>query len=77
MNNVILLKEGLMAIQVCTNIPPERAEADLEEAVNQAILGPGTKENRWIYDPELDKKLSQEVVPCADYEGRWHYILYC
>lgn len=77
MNNVILLKEGLLAIQVCTNIPPERAATDLEEAVNQAILGPGTRSNRWMYDPELDKELHQEVAPCAEHEGRWHYILYC
>lgn len=74
---VIKMRETMLAIQVCVAIPPDRAGEELEDAVAEAGYYPGTTHNRWEYDPDLDKKYNQEVVPCADYEGRWHYILYC
>lgn len=74
---VIKMRERMLAIQVCASIPPDRAEKELEDAVAEAGYYPGTINNRWCYDPERDKELNQEAVPCAEHEGRWHYVLYC
>jgi len=72
MAKVELLRLSLFSIQVCTDIPPERAKEELEDAVAYAILPPGTMANRWVLDERTDPP-----VRCADNPDRWHYILVC
>ena len=66
---VVVMREGLLQLSVCSSIPPDRAKAELTDAV-QAKHTAGTS-NGWIYDD------SMEPCECESYEGRWHYTMLC
>lgn len=66
-----VLKEGAMAIRVCTNA---KKKADIERLANEMSLC-GT-DNGWYLDEKESKRLGQAKVKCADDKERTHYILY-
>jgi len=67
---VVVIREGLLQLAVCSNIPPERAKAELTNAVHSMCMPSGTTSG-WIYDD------SMEPAECESYEGRWHYTMLC
>lgn len=69
---VVILKEGLCSLAVCSTVPPERAKEELANLVHLSIGRPGTFKNEW--------ELADEEYPpvqCSEYEGCWHYVLIC
>ena len=71
MEKVIVMRETLLMIQVCSSIPPDQPEL-LEREVNYATGGPGTLNNRWVLSDMTDPPCR-----CGEYENRWHYLLVC
>jgi hypothetical protein len=67
---VVVIREGMLQLAVCSSIPPEKASAELTDAVHR-LLPPAGTSNGWIYDD------SMKPVECESYEGRWHYTMLC
>jgi hypothetical protein len=63
-----VLQEGLLAMQVCTNIPPERNQ-DLNSLVRMSTISGTT--GGWQLDNEI------APVQCAEKPNHWHYIFVC
>ena len=66
-----VLREGALAIQVCTNA---KTKIEIERLTNEKSLC-GTS-GGWILDEKLSKRLKQAKVQCSDNPERNHYILY-
>ena len=71
MNNLQILKQGGLAIRVCTNAKKKK---EIESLANEALLC-GTKFG-WVLDEKESKRLDQAKVKCEDDPKRTHYILY-
>jgi hypothetical protein len=67
---IVKTKEGLLAMQICTSIPPEEKDTINDELRECGLSVSGTTAG-WVLDETV------EPVECADYEGRWHYICVC
>lgn len=66
-----VLKENLLAIQVCTNIKSKKI---IEKYTNVARIC-GT-ELGWKIDEKESKRLKQSSVECSEKKGFKHWILY-
>jgi hypothetical protein len=66
-----VIKDGVLAIQVCTNA---KRKKDIERLANEANLCGTT--NGWGLDEKESKRLGQSKVKCAEREGYMHYVLY-
>lgn len=67
---IIVMRETLLCLLVCSSIPPERMR-ELPQKVRPA----GTT-NGWQI-PDFEEHPEMKPLKCADYEGRWHYVLVC
>jgi len=72
---IVVLKEGFLYLNVCVAIPPERMQ-EIPDKVYLLLGSPGTSHGRWEL-VDLEKHPDLSPVECLDYEGRWHYVLYC
>ena len=68
---ILVIHEGLLGIQICTTIPPERMDE-----IPSKLSNPGTSHGRWEF-PDLKKHPESKPAECTEYEGRWHYVLFC
>ncbi len=72
---ILIMRETLMALIICASIPPERIQ-ELPDKVYSMVGSPGTTHGRWEL-PNFEERPLLKPVKCPDYEGRWHYILFC
>jgi hypothetical protein len=68
MDEILILKETLFHLQICTTIVPDNKQEINQKIGAYAIAGTS---RGW----QLDETV--EPVKCDDYEDRWHYIMDC
>lgn len=66
-----IIKEGMLAIQVCTD---EKKKEDIERLANEKLLCGTT--GGWKLDEKESKRLGQAKVKCSENNNKTHYILY-
>jgi len=66
-----VLKEGGLALRVCTNA---KRKADIERLANEKSLCGTT--NGWRLDEKESERLGQPKVQCSEHKDCMHYILY-
>lgn len=74
----VILREGLIHIQICCNLSPEEMRERKKEV--EALLPFAGTTKGWHIILEGDNPFDEESllpVPCADDEGHWHYICLC
>jgi len=67
---IIIIRENLVSIQVCTSIPPSKMDTIPEKLIT-CHGETGTICGKWVLDPK------QPPIKCDKYFKRWHYVLYC
>jgi hypothetical protein len=70
MEEIIVIREGALAMQICTTIPPEKSSTINAKLIELGLNNSGT-EHGWILDEDVP------AVTCEDYPNRWHYICVC
>lgn len=70
MEELVKIRENFVSMQICTTIPPER-KGEINEKMRECGLAVSGTTSGWMLKEDVDP------VPCADYEGRWHYICEC
>jgi len=70
MEDTVIIREGLLSIQVCSIHPPEQIEKALAD-LNR--ISPSGTEHGWV----ISDCETHSPVACADYNGRWHYVFVC
>lgn len=68
---ILVIREGLLSIQICTTIPPE-----IMSEIPSKLSNPGTSHERWEF-PNFEEHPESKPIKCAENEGRWHYVLFC
>ena len=70
MDKIVIIRESILSMQICTTIPPEEKHTINDELKNCGLSISGTSSG-WVLDETV------EPIRCEDFSDRWHYICVC
>jgi hypothetical protein len=70
MGEIIVIRETLLGMQICTTIPPEQKDTINAKLVELGLNVSGTTHG-WTLEEDIP------AIPCEDYPNRWHYVCVC